>query len=353
MLDFANFITNQTISPEMQQALGIIIIMPGVDNVTGQRKLFQPGDLLVRTNGAILAATGVQGITGFGGITGLLGSQGQTGVPGITGIQGITGFAQVAGITGLEGITGFVFQGDTGLTGSTGIIGLTGFIGITGIGAVGHTGILGETGLRGITGISPTGHTGLQGATGLLGETGIQGVTGFGPAGSSPSGATGSLQGATGISGITGVIVRGDAGSAHTLSAETQSSGSTMIYSITANTLNVDEQYLEFLTWGTTAADGQPTEITIIFGTTTIFSSTLARQGGANFVVRGLLMRVTTTSEEIIVHGVNSGSTNNIVTQRTVGAENLATALNLIVSLTSNGSGSAVRTLVVRKVPQV
>jgi hypothetical protein len=355
--DFTNYIGG-ALSAEMMDTLGVAIIMEGYDLNTGARKFVAPGDLLLRSNGALLAGTGIIGQTGIGGVTGLQGIPGVTGFIGDTGIQGITGFT-LDGVTGFIGITGSVTQGDTGLQGSTGIVGLTGLIGLTGISLTrGATGVLGTTGLIGSTGISLLGTTGLQGETGVeIGATGLDGITGLAPTGIGAQGSTGSVQGSTGITGTTGASLAGVAGPAQTLSAQTQTSGLSLSYQIPASTLSSNNQYVEFIAWGTGATTGvnTPTTITAVFGGTTIFSSIFAEDSANGaFLLRGIILRTGAATQEIIVGEVNSGEiSQTATTQRTSGTETLSNPLTLSVTTSSNGSGSSVRALVVRKVLQV
>lgn len=69
--------------------------------------------------GAVVGATGIQGIQGTTGIQGPIGLQGVRGYTGVQGLQGITG-AGIQGTTGLQGVTGPSGgpQGATGLTGA-------------------------------------------------------------------------------------------------------------------------------------------------------------------------------------------------------------------------------------------
>lgn len=200
--------------------------------------------------GAVVGATGIQGIQGTTGIQGPLGIQGlrgRTGIQGPEGIQGIRGHtgiqgpigvtgAGIQGTTGIQGVTGPYGgpKGDTGLQGDTGIagppgppgpyggpIGYTGLRGHTGIqgpqgiqGPIGYTGVgvqgptgpagapQGVTGLRGLKGnTGNTGAQGDQGATGIRGITGLQGITGI----SGVTGPAGAPQGITGLQGVTGI----------------------------------------------------------------------------------------------------------------------------------------------------
>jgi len=355
MMDFCNFI-GMTLSAEMMDTLGVAIIIEGYDLSTGQKKFVSPADNVLRSNGSFLSGTGITGATGLGGSTGLQGTQGSTGLTGSTGLQGITGFS-VIGSTGNQGITGFSPQGETGLQGATGIIGITGFVGVTGISQRGATGVQGTTGFIGITGIAPAGPDGLQGETGLLDgtATGVQGITGIAPAGLSPQGATGVVQGATGVQGNTGIAPRGVAGPAQTLSAQTQASGTSFSYSIPANTLTVNEQYVEFIVWGTCATGGfqTPTTLTVTFGSTTILTTTMQQDAATGaFLARGIILRTGASAEEIIVGQVNSSDSDNMWVDRTSATENLGNALTLQVSVSSSGTGHAVRALVVRKVLQ-
>jgi hypothetical protein len=355
LMDFTNYL-GMTISAEMMDTLGVAIIMEGYDTASGQKKFVAPGDVLTKSDGSLLAGTGIVGATGIRGITGLQGISGETGLIGITGVVGITG-VNISGITGLVGITGIAPQGITGLQGTTGIEGLTGLVGLTGaILTRGDTGIQGHTGLIGLTGVSLQGVTGLQGDTGLVGgATGLQGVTGFSPTGLAPQGSTGVLQGITGTIGITGISPRGIAGPPQTLSAQTQTSGASLSYAIPANTLTTNEQYLEFIVWGTGSNVGvnAPTTITVTLGVTTILNTIFAQDGtNGAFLVRGIILRTGASAEEIIVGEVNSGDLGSTTTQRTSATENLGTQLTLQVTTTANASGNSVRALVARKVLQ-
>lgn len=317
----------------------------------GRRVNLGPSDNLtagVTGNILILTSTGAFGVSGLTGATGLQHIQGATGaaLTGLTGLQGVTGFAS-------QGLTGLL--GSTGLFGATGIIkqgstGIAGFDGITGFAAVGGTGISGFTGLFGTTGVATlTGGTGIQGVTGssLQGSQGLPGTTGFfGPTGL--IGQTGiTQQGATGIAGVT--FIQGVTGlfPYQNLDVQQQGSGVTGLYLIPANTLSVDEQQIEFFAWGLTAS-GANTTINVVFDGYTVFSQDVNVAGGATFFLRGWIIRVAATIEEITVECIFNQQVVCAV-QRFPAVVSLAASQNLVVYLSSAGAGHVVNGLIVNR----
>lgn len=317
-------------------------------SATGQEIVLGPVDII--TNGAtgsnlILSNTGLGGFTGLRGQTGLQSvSQGATGVSpqGVTGLRGITGFSPF-GETGLQGATGFLGQtgvakqgetgifGDFGVTGvsivgDTGIQGFTGVVGTTGLtGTGGGTGLMGATGIQGVTGVGLQGVTGLRGDTGILGATGFIGVTGV-----AAQGATG-IQGVTGSLGVTGLFTY------QNLNTVQQTVGVTGLYTIQANTLNTNEQQIEFWAWGLTAS-GSNTTIDVLFGPYTVLTRTINVTGGATFMIKGYIIRVSATVQEATVESIFNNSVSCSV-QRFPTTLDLADNQDLIVSLSSAGSG--------------
>jgi hypothetical protein len=315
----------------------------------GRRVNLGPADNLtagVTGNILILTSTGALGVSGLTGATGLQNTQGETGAA----LQGVTGSQGITGIT-VQGVTGF--EGNTGIFGITGIIqqgatGIVGFFGITGLVAAGGTGISGFTGLFGITGTaSLTGITGIQGETGsilqgsqgLAGNTGFYGPTGLvGQTGITQSGSTG-LAGVTFIQGVTGLFPY------QNLDTQQQGSGVTGLYLIPGNTLSVDEQQIEFFAWGSTAS-GANTTINLVFDGYTVFSQDVNVAGGATFFLRGWIIRVSSSIEEITVECVFNQQVVCAV-QRFPAVVSLTAAQNLVVYLSSAGAGHVVNGLIV------
>lgn len=317
-------------------------------STTGQEIPLGPVDII--TNGAtgsnlILSNTGLGGFTGLRGHTGLQSaSQGATGVSpqGVTGLRGITGFSPF-GETGLQGATGFIGQtgiakqGETGIfghfgvtgvsiVGDTGIQGFTGVVGTTGLtGTGGGTGLQGETGIQGVTGAGLQGATGFRGATGILGATGFIGVTGV-----AGQGATG-FQGVTGTLGVTGLFTY------QNLDTVQQTVGVTGLYTIQANTLSADEQQIEFWAWGITA-NASDTIVSVFFGPYSILERTINVSGGATFMIKGYIIRVSSTVQEATLESIFNNSVSCSV-QRFPTTLDLTDPQNLIVSLSSAGAG--------------
>jgi len=294
-------IPTQGISAELQDRIPELLILLGVDTTTGRYKEFNPGDNLVRSNGvAYLGSTGLRGPTGLRGATGM-NEQGLTGLlTGNTGIQGRTGIA-LNGRTGLQGDTGLV--GLTGLQPVQGATGVspTGLAGILGSQVPGTTGLRGLTGLAGITGFfSPTGLAGLQGNTGFTNNAlfGSTGLVGFAPAGPSPQGETGIVAGGTGLSGITGSVGIGGMETVFSLNASNSLVASSLSYTVPANTLTINEQQLEILTWGVSSTSGAATTVSLTFGGATLLSQIVSGAAGSPFYVRSLIIRVAATTQE-------------------------------------------------------
>lgn len=331
------------------------LIPSGVNTTSGRDANLAAADNLVTTadsggsNTITLSATGAVGIAGLQGATGLQsGTQGTTGIElqGATGLQGLTGVISLPGLTGLvgetgiQGFTGVTSQGTTGLRGvsglaginrgHTGTAGLTGFIGLRGLTGVG----LGETGITGETGVEVSGVTGLQGATGvLIGDTGLLGVTGI-----AQQGVTG-IQGLTGLQGVTGLF------GYQPLDIQRQTSGVTGFYTVTANTLATNENQIEFWAWGSTA-NGVSTTITVSFGELAIFSDDTTIAGGTTFQLRGSILRVSSSIQEVTIWVTYNESAGCNVS-RFPTTSDLTAANNVIVSVASAGTGHVLNGLVV------
>ena len=119
---------------------------------------------LLGSGNLVLAAQGVQGITGntgSQGITGTSGSQGTTGTTGSNGTQGAQGITGLQGITGIQGLTGLQGFTGTGTQGITGIQGLTGVQGIQGL-----NGLFAAQGVQGVQGITGPGVSSIYRLTG-------------------------------------------------------------------------------------------------------------------------------------------------------------------------------------------
>jgi len=323
----------------------------GVVDPTGRQKVLQAGDNLVNTSLGFLAITGIVGVTGVQGSTGLQNAgQGETGIGlfGHTGLAGSTGVSPegdtgLSGITGLQGFTGISVVGVTGIQGGTGIQGITGLVGVQGFtGLAGYTGLAGDTGLTGVTGLAGStgtllaGFTGLRGETGVQGgDTGLQGVTGVG------------LRGFIGLQGVTGLVGSTGVFELATLSAQQQTSGVTLLYSIPANTLSSVGQQLTLMGWGLSATDGAATTITVTYAGNTIFTDSIASPGGSDILVEGYILLWGAASHDITVKGVyanNDGVTTytpNILVSPSI-------IKNIYISLGSAGTGHVLYGLIVR-----
>jgi hypothetical protein len=342
-------IPTATLGPQIYSQFVTQLIAIGVDLATGQSQVFEPGDVVVRADGlAYSAATGIQGWTGVQGVAGLPGAQGATGLFGNTGLRGLTGVT-------VDGITGISIIGVTGLRGDTGVLGITGLsptgiLGIQGIQITGITGIQGITGIIGSTGSSPSGATGLQGMAPAAGSTGVQGLTGASSFGFNLSGATGINIGGTGLQGSTGLVGPVGIISVTTLNVQNSLSSTTASYILPANTLNVNSQQLEFITWGQSAADNTSTTLTITFGGSSIFSSTFSGTAGLDFYLRGLIIRLTGSTQENLVSLI--GRDGIMDAERSSTSVSLAADQTLQLSLTGAGVGYQFNALIVRKVSQ-
>jgi hypothetical protein len=331
------------------------LIPRGIIFTTGQDKVITQGDELVDTSGAgITGFTGVRGFTGFFGFTGLqnplsgitgVAVTGRTGISGETGIagnQGVTGFQ---GVTGIIGVTGLSLKGETGILGTTGAQGPTGIIGDDGVvGTQGITGLKGNTGISatgflGITGLTLPGFTGIAGGTGILANTGLQGITGAGLLGET------GIQGRTGIQGITGI---NDINSIFTTN---QASGVTLSYPLDGDFLSIDNQQLDCKATLLSATDGSPTTITIQFGGVTIFNDVFQGPSGAYGFIEGSLIRQSAANQRIVISGIYSSSDASQVV-KSVTTANLALDQQIIISVSSNGTGQQINNLIVSKVFQ-
>jgi len=319
----------------------------GVDFNDGRSRRQGTSDTLVSEEGFGIFGTGIQGLTGLIGTTGLnIGAQGGTGIS-ATGIQGFTGFIGIVGSTGIVGGIGQTgirgptgsgtipgvpgLNGFTGLEGATGIIGTTGIEGITGPRGITGLTLQGLTGFQGLTGVGLQGFTGLQGATGLTGATGIQGATGI------------SIQGATGISGQT---ISGATGliQFRFVDYQQQTSGATILATIPSNTLQNNDA-LEWSAWGVTA--GATTLLRIEWGGQLLVSQ-FFQQIDNPIAINGWITRTGNNSQQTTTKalGVSLAMTNSI------GASVDTTVSNtLILSLTSGGVGHNLYAIVATKLP--
>lgn len=343
-------IPQQTLSAQMNMNVPSLLILKGVNLTTGQIQNFEPGDFIVRTNGTLyLSATGIQGLTGAAGVTGLIGITGQTGIIGTTGLIGITGLV-VPGITGSIGASGV--RGFTGLQPVQGVSGLsaTGIFGIIGLTVDGITGLKGLTGLSGVTGINLRGASGLQGTTGIIGLTGSHGITGIAPLGISPRGPTGIVDGVTGFQGITGISGNVGIQTLTTLNVQQQSSGTTLTYTVPANSLNVNEQQLEILAWGLSSTSGVPTTITITFGGATVLNTSEFAPAGANFYVKGLIIRTGAATQENTFFVIKNSGTG--FSQRSSTSIDLTSNQDLVFTVSSTEGTYTAYALITRKVTE-
>jgi len=104
-------------------------------------------------------------------------------------------------------------------------------------------------------------------------------------------------------------------------------------YTLGANALKTTADYIEVEAFGIFAANANNKSISLIFGSTTIYSISPTAINGGSWSLRAKIIRVTSATQEIIVEGNGTNSV-LIKTSYTAGAENLTTDLIVKVSAT-------------------
>lgn len=313
--------------PLMNYAGGPVLLM-GVDPATGRFQPLDPNVPLVKSDGSPAFATGIHGLTGILGTTGVA-PQGATGILGLTGLDGPTGVAGLPGYTGILGPRGATgSQGAGGLSGSTGIQGFQGLNPNSGFIILGSTGVQGGTGLEGSTGISLAGVTGLSGQVFGQGATGLQGFTGLTSAVQGLTGLQG-IAGSTGVQGITGISSRGTAQPLNTLSIQT-TPASNLQYTVPGNTLATNGNSLDIISFGSLISQtGNSLQIT--YGGVTLFSDTnIYAEATPAFYVKCRIFRNSATEQLCLVEVMASNAYKRVV--RTVTTHTLSTALIFSIS---------------------
>jgi hypothetical protein len=329
-------------SAPLYEVHGFPVNLVGVNLASGQFQAFNPGDIVVRSDGTSISSTGLFGQTGVLGFTGMSPS-GSTGILGATGIAGQTGVRGSTGSIGFLGPGGAAgLQGGTGLIGATGLQGGTGFLGEEGHRFLGATGVQGQTGILGTTGVNIQGVTGIRGTTGVLqGNTGVQGLTGIRPDLRGLQGATG-LIGVTGVQGLTGLGATGLAAPLVTLSSQT-TPAQQMSYSVLGNTLSVNEDYLHLVAFGTVPASATTT-LQLTWGTTILANLPIYMDQINAFYLECYIFRNSATQELCFVDVLAANDYK--VDVRTIASEDLAQTNLLSLSV---GTGGSITGFVVHK----
>tara|TARA_R100001244_G_scaffold25113_2_gene25393 strand:+ start:59692 stop:60324 length:633 start_codon:yes stop_codon:yes gene_type:complete len=150
----------------------------------------------------------------------------------------------------------------------------------------------------------------------------------------------------TGITGVGDLTIAAHASLDHagiTGVPETESTstspgtGSDATRTLPANTLNATGENISFEVWGRNTSGGSTDILTISLGATTIFTNTIL-SSFQEFIVRGTIIRTGSASQ---LAGVSialgpAGGTQGAIFTRTVGSEDLTTALALTAADTSN-----------------
>ena len=104
-------------------------------------------------------------------------------------------------------------------------------------------------------------------------------------------------------------------------------------YTLGENALKTTTDYVEIEAFGIFAANGNNKSISLIFGSTTIFSISPTAINGGSWSLKAKIIRRSSTTQEIIVDGNGTNSV-LIKTDYTAGTENLANDLVIKVSAT-------------------
>ena len=119
-----------------------------------------------------------------------------------------------------------------------------------------------------------------------------------------------------------------------TSSANSGASATDLItYTLGANALKTTTDYIEIEAFGIFAANANAKSISLIFGSTTIYSISPTAINSGSWSLRAKIIRRTSTTQEIIVEGNGTNSV-LIKTSYTAGTENLATDLVIKVNAT-------------------
>lgn len=115
-----------------------------------------------------------------------------------------------------------------------------------------------------------------------------------------------------------------------------------MKYTLGANALKTTTDYVEIEAFGTFAANGNNKSISLIFGSTTIYSIVSTAINSGSWSLRARIIKKTNTTQEIIVEGNGTNSV-LIKTVYTSGAEDLTTALDIKINATGVATNDIVQ----------
>ncbi len=120
------------------------------------------------------------------------------------------------------------------------------------------------------------------------------------------------------------------------ITSSTNSGGSAtdlITYTLGKNALKTTTDYVEIEAFGTFATNANSKSISLIFGSTTIYSISPTAINGGSWSLKAKIIRRTNNTQEIIVEG-NGTNTVLVKTSYTAGAEDLTTALFIKVNAT-------------------
>lgn len=101
-----------------------------------------------------------------------------------------------------------------------------------------------------------------------------------------------------------------------------------MSYSLSANSLKTNNDFLEIHAFGTFAANGNNKTISLILGSTTLFTISPTAINSGSWNLRATIVRTSSSAQKCIVSG-NGTNAALLKTVYTLGAEDLATALTI------------------------
>lgn len=121
-----------------------------------------------------------------------------------------------------------------------------------------------------------------------------------------------------------------------------------IIFSVPAAQLSVNGDYLEFDVWGTTAANANAKEIKIVFGSTTLITTTsLVTLNGLDWKCHGKIVRTgaatQTATAEFTVGGTLLSAVNSTITDTSAPTETLANALTFKCTGTATSDNDIVQ----------
>lgn len=101
------------------------------------------------------------------------------------------------------------------------------------------------------------------------------------------------------------------------------------LYTISANTINTDKQYIEVECWGTYAANGNNKTVKLKFGSTNIYDTGAIAANGGSWYVKGTIIRTGSATQIAVAHFSSSNSSVVAGSQTSSPTETLSGTVNV------------------------